>query len=333
MPGGSLPRRSGVVVARHARRALVGVLACASAIACQAVTAGGAGALEAVGERPAAATSGFPVSVSTPYGKVTLQRRPQRVISLSPTVTEMLFAIGAGPQVVAVDNDSDYPPGAPRTKLSGYTPNVEPIAGYRPDLVVISYNPTPPNLVASLKVLGIPTLYIPAADNLAQTYAELTELGEVTGRVTGAQREVVSMRLQVSSLVAEVPHLEPSPSYFYEVGYGPLYTATARTFIGSVLAMAGLRNIAGASVAGSDYPEYSNEAVLHADPTFVFLADGVPLSSVAARPGWSVLGAVRDGRVVELNPDVASRWGPRIVDLFRTVVNAVRRYAKSTAGH
>ena len=156
------PSRSCTGAGRQlARRGLLGVAACAGVVACQVAVAGGAGAAGAVGVRPVVAADRFPVSVSTPFGKVTLERRPQRVVSLSPTATEMLFAIGAGAQVVAVDNDSDYPPGVPRTKLSGYTPNVESIAGYRPDLVVISYNPTPPNLVASLKVLGIPTLFVP----------------------------------------------------------------------------------------------------------------------------------------------------------------------------
>jgi iron complex transport system substrate-binding protein len=174
------------MTARACKYSSLAVALCASVLALQGCGSTGSGKAAVVKGKVSSkvaevAGAGFPVSVGTPFGPVTLQRRPERVVSLSPTATEMLFAIGAGRQVVAVDNDSDYPPNAPRTKLSGYTPNVEAIAGYKPDLVVISYNPTPPNLVASLKVLHIPALYLPAAADLSQTYAELTELGKLTG--------------------------------------------------------------------------------------------------------------------------------------------------------
>jgi iron complex transport system substrate-binding protein len=250
---------------------------------------------------------------------VRVASRPDRIVSLSPTTTEMLFAIGAGHQVVAVDNDSNYPAGVPRTTLSGYTPNVEAIAGYRPDLVVISYNPNPPNLVHALGVLHIPVLYLPASANLAQTYAQLVELGKVTGTRAGAGRVVAGMRTEVARLVAEVHRHRPPLTYFFELD-PTLYTATGDTFIGSVLALAGLRDITGPSVHGSDYPQLSAEAVLRANPTFIFLADGASVPSVARRPGWSALQAVRDHRATPLDPDVASRWGPRIVDLLAKVV-------------
>ncbi len=280
--------------------------------------------------RPRAA-GGFPVTIPTRFGPVRVASRPTRIISLSPTTTEMLFAIGAGHQVVAVDNDSNYPPSAPRTTLSGYTPNVEASARYRPDLVVISYNPTPPNLVASLRLLGIPTLYVPAASDLAQTYGEIATLGRVTGQVLGAQHEIASMRRQIASIVATVPRRRHPLTYFYEIGYNPLYTATSDTFIGSVLRLAGLRNIAGSSVAGSDYPQFSAEVLVRDNPTFVFVADGSSLRSVAERPGWSSLSAVRDHHVVLLDPDIASRWGPRVVDLLRSVVAAVDTLRSSRA--
>jgi iron complex transport system substrate-binding protein len=273
----------------------------------------------------------FPVTIPTQYGSVRVAKRPTRIVSLSPTTTEMLFSIGAGRQVVAVDNDSNYPAGVPKTTLSGYTPNVEAIARYRPDLVVISYNPTQPNLVTSLKLLGIPTLYIPSAANLAQTYGEIATLGKVTGSVSRAQLLIAKMRSQIKTLVASVAHRSRKLSYFYEIGTSPLYTATGDTFIGSVLSLAGLKNVAGASVGGSDYPAFSSEVVVKDNPTFVFVADGTSLRTIASRPGWSSLTAVRDHRVVELNQDVASRWGPRVVDLLRSVIRALDK-APATAG-
>lgn len=301
----------------HLRRVLGSALAATAVALAAAVPAGAASAHQA---------SSFPVTVSTPYGPVTIAARPDRVISLSPTATEMLFAIGAGKQVIAVDNDSDYPASAPHSSLSGYTPNVEAIAARKPDLVVVSYNPTHPDLVTSLKLLHIPVLYLPAAANLAGTYAEISELGKVTGDEAGAAALDASMRSSVAVLTRHLPKLKPAPTYFYELD-PTLYTATADTFIGSVFSLAGLRNIAGASVHGSDYPQLSPEVVLRDNPTFIFLADGASIASLAKRPGWSALSAVRDHRVIELNVDIASRWGPRIVDLLRTVVSAVRSYA------
>ncbi len=316
------------LAARRTRTAITGLLALALVTLVAGPAAGSAA--RDPGLRPglpAAGRSGggFPVTITTRYGKVRILRRPDRVISLSPTATEMLFAIGAGRQVVAVDNDSNYPPGVPRTSLSGYTPNVEAIAGYKPDLVVISYNPTPPNLVASLRLLDIPVLYLPAAADLSQTYGEIATLGRATGQVRGAQAEIAAMRRQIAQIVATVPRRRRPLTYFYEIGSSPLYTATADTFIGSVLSLAGLRNIAGASVHGSDYPQFSSEVVVRDNPTFVFVADGTPVRQIAKRPGWSSLAAVRDHRVVELDQDIASRWGPRVVDLLRAVVAAVDR--------
>ncbi|HUY30549.1 MAG TPA: ABC transporter substrate-binding protein [Acidimicrobiales bacterium] len=274
----------------------------------------------------------FPVSVRTRYGTVVVRKRPTRIVSLSPTVTEMLFAIGAGRQVVAVDNDSTYPKNAPRSGLSGYTPNVEAIARYRPDLVVISYDPTHPDLVEALRLLGIPTLFVPAAADLAQTYGEIATLGRVTGRTGAAQSEIASVRRRIAALVRTVPHRAHPLTYFYEIGSGPLYTATGDTFVGSVLALAGLRNVAGASVGGNDYPQFSSEVVVRDNPTFVFVADGATVAAVASRPGWSALGAVRAHRVVELDPDIASRWGPRVVDLLRAVIAAVDKVPAAAAG-
>ncbi|MCU1489904.1 MAG: transporter substrate-binding protein [Acidimicrobiaceae bacterium] len=282
--------------------------------------AGTAGASAKAPAPRATAGGAFPVTISTAAGPLTIKKRPTRVVSLSPTATEMLFAIGAGHQVVAVDSDSNYPPSAPHTSLSGYTPNVEAIAKERPDLVVISYNPTPPNLESSLKLLGIPVLYLPAGRTLADTYFQLSQLGQVTGDRTEAQALAAKMRTDVAGLVAQVPKTT-HPTYFYELD-PTLYTATGDTFVGSVLTLAGLKDITGASVHGSDYPQLSSEAVLKANPTFIFLADGASLASVSARPGWSQLAAVRNHRVIELNQDIASRWGPRVVDLLHSVVTA-----------
>ena len=128
----------------------------------------------------------FPVTVTAGNGKVTISKRPARIVSLSPTATETLFAIGAGAQVVAVDDQSDFPKAAPRTTLSGFTPNVEAIAATRPDLVVISFDPKRP--LEALGRLGIPVIFHNAAGNLPGAYQQIRQLGNATGTRAGGGR-------------------------------------------------------------------------------------------------------------------------------------------------
>src|SRR4051812_46465033 len=151
------------------------------------------------------ATPAFPVTVTTANGKVTLDSKPVRIVSLSPSATEDLFAIGAGAQVVAVDDQSNYPTMAPRTKLSGYTPSVEAIAGYKPDLVVTSGDPQ--GLIASLGKLHIPVLLEPAAADMADVYAQIRQLGHATGRDAAAGALVTKLQRRVKSIVGSVPRV------------------------------------------------------------------------------------------------------------------------------
>lgn len=268
----------------------------------------------------------FPVTVAAANGEVTVPSRPQRIVSLSPTATEILFAVGAGPRVVAVDDQSSFPPEAPGSDLSGYEPNVEAIASYDPDLVVFADDPG--GLGASLAALGIPAISQPAATDLTDTYAQIEQTGEVTGNAPGAERLVAEMQEQVADVVRSIPAFPEQPTYYHELD-DTYYTATSDTFIGQVYALAGLRNIADeAKGAGSGYPQLTAEYLLDADPDLIFLADtrccGQTAETVAQRPGWRALTAVREGHVIELDDDVASRWGPRVVELLEDVAGAVR---------
>jgi iron complex transport system substrate-binding protein len=268
----------------------------------------------------APAPAGFPVTLDTPGGKVEIAQRPTRVVSLSPTATEMLFAINAGGQVVAVDDQSNYPANAPRTKLSGYQPNVEAIAGYRPDLVVFATDTG--DLAASLRRLAIPALALPAATRLDDSYAQIRQLGKATGHTAEAETLVTAMRNEIQQIVADAK-LERPLTYYHELDQN-LFSATSKTFIGQLYAQLGLRNIADkADKEGSGYPQLSPEYVVKADPDLIFLADtkccAQSAKTVAARAGWKEIRAVRDGAVVTLDDDVASRWGPRAVDFLRVI--------------
>ena len=275
------------------------------------------------------AASAFPVTVEAANGKVTLEQRPSRIVSLSPTATEMLFAIGAGDQVAAVDQDSNYPPGVPTTNLNGFEPNIEAIAGYEPDLVVAS-NETG-NLEKSFTALGIPFLLQPAAIILDDTYEELDELGDVTGHPQESRDVVDSMVEEIAEIRDSLPTSDEPLTYFHELD-DTYFTATSKTFIGQVYATLGLVNIADeAKGAGSGYPQLSAEYILKADPDLIFLADtkccNQSPETVANRPGWDQLTAVKHDGVILLDDDIASRWGPRVVDYLRTVAEAVAEAA------
>jgi iron complex transport system substrate-binding protein len=274
---------------------------------------------------PASQEAAFPVTIDSPGGRVVLERRPGRIVSMSPTATEMLFAIGAGGQVVAVDSNSNHPPEAPRTDLAAFQPNVEAIAGYKPDLVV--YSDDPGELAASLGKLGVAALQQPAAARLDDTYAQLDQLGKATGHVAEAGQLAATMRAEIEKIAAAARPERPL-TYYHELDKN-LYTATSKTFIGQLYGKLGMKNIADAAdKQQSGYPQLSAEYVIKADPDLIFLADtkccGQSAGTVAARDGWDQLTAVRTGGVVELDDDVASRWGPRVVDFLKTVAAKVQ---------
>ncbi|MGH2999080.1 MAG: ABC transporter substrate-binding protein [Gaiellaceae bacterium] len=269
----------------------------------------------------------FPVTIHAANGNVVIKTRPTRIVSLSPTGTEDLFAVGAGTQVIAVDNDSDYPKNAPRTALSGYTPNIEAIAGYNPDLVVISNDIG--GDVASLQKLGITVLLEPAADNLAQAYDEIRQLGTATGRVQQSTKVVTGMERSMTKILRSVPKAQRHQTVYQELD-PTYYSATSATFIGKIYKLFGFKNIADAADAThSGYPQLSAEYIVSANPDIVVLADSVccgqTAATVAARPGWSGISAVKHHRVIAVNDSVASRWGPRIVDFAREIAAAARK--------
>jgi iron complex transport system substrate-binding protein len=269
----------------------------------------------------------FPVTVIGSNGKVTVGKRPTRIVSLSPTATETLFAIGAGSQVVAVDDQSDFPKAVPKGSLSGFTPNVEAIAGYRPDLVVIAYDPK--GLSGALNRLGITVLHQDGAKSFKGAYQQIRQLGLVTGRESRATRLIASMKKRIEKVVADAKKARGGLTVYHELT-PDLYSVTSKTFIGQVYTLLGLRNIADAAdSAGFGYPQLSAEYVVSASPDLIVLADtvccGQKASTVAARPGWDRINAVRTGSIVRIHDSIASRWGPRLVDFFRAMSSALAR--------
>ncbi|WP_051899311.1 ABC transporter substrate-binding protein [Sciscionella sediminilitoris] len=269
---------------------------------------------------------GYPVTVDSSGTKLTIKNKPERIVSLGPSATEDLFAVGAGKQVVAADSLSDYPEGVPRTKLSSIQPNVEAIAGYKPDLVVATDDMN--GLSGKLAKLGIPVLFVKAPKDLDGVYGQLTTLGKTTGHEREAYDTTKRMRHDIDKLVEDTPKPAKVLSYFYEAD-STLYTATSKTFIGSVFGMFGMRNIADdADKAGSGYPQLSAEKILQSNPDLIFVTDKEPAAAVGARPGWSELKAVQRHQVIELDPSISARWTPRLVDLVREVAKAADEAGK-----
>jgi len=250
----------------------------------------------------------------------------QRIISLSPSATENLFAIGAGQQVNAVDDNSNFPANAPRTKLASFNPSAEAIAKFKPDLVIIQKTATKSAQVSKqLRLLKIRTYIEKTPTGISDVYSEIQDLGKLTGKVAAANKVIADIKLARSAALKKVNN---SKLTFYHELDNSLYSATSSTFIGKVYSDFGLRNIADAAAKADDggYPQLQSEYVIAANPDIIFLADsqyGESAAKVGTRTGWSTIKAIKAGKIIELPADIPSRWGPRIADFYRLIADAI----------
>ena len=277
----------------------------------------------AVSESPAdteSASTDAPADVEEPG-------LPTRVVSLSPTHTEIMFAIGAGDLLVAVDQFSNFPAEALDlpNELSGFEPNIEEIAAFEPDLVLIGgdFN----GIGDQLAELGIASWDGPAASTIGDTYAQIEQLGAVTGRIGEAAELVSSMQARVDAAIASVSAADPPLSIYHEVD-NTFYSADSTSFIGEVYASFGLENIADRAEGDNfGFPQLNVESIISANPDVIFVPCGnfctTTADEVAARPGWDAIAAVQNGNIVEADEDIASRWGPRIVEYYEAVAAVI----------
>jgi len=281
-------------------------------------------------QNPAAGPSpnsvAFPVTVTAANGAVRILARPMRILSLSATATQMLYGMGAGPQVVAVDKYSTDPPYAPRTSFTGYETSAEDYIAVHPDLVILAFD-TGRSVMAQLATLHVAGLLLPPAASMDDTYTQIVELGQATGHGKEAAAEATSIRQGLDQVAASVGDRAKGRTYYQELD-NTLYTATSKTFIGALYGRLGMVNVSDpADHSGSGYPQLNAEYLIQADPQYVFLADTVccqqTAETFAARPGFSVLTAVRSHHVFGLQDSLASQWGPRVVDFLRTVAGDV----------
>ncbi len=256
---------------------------------------------------------------------VTIAARPMRIVSLAPSVTETLFAIGAGPQVVGRTKFCNYPPEvASLPEIGGFSAksiSVEAILALEPDLVVAG-STSQKDVVAALAAHGI-LVFTLAPETLADIETGIQTLGEITGNVVGAQTVVTDMRSRTAAVTAKINTLPPEKRLhvFYEVWHEPLTTTTRNTFIGELLTLAGAVNIFD-DLTGT-YPEVSAEKILELDPQAILgpsnHSDQLTAAVIGARPGWDKIGAVKNGAIYIVNVDILSRAGPRVVDALEAI--------------
>jgi iron complex transport system substrate-binding protein len=307
---------------RGARLALLAAPVLALAVGCSSSGTATSTSVSTQSPNQSGSQSGtYPVTIQGSNGPVTINAEPKRIVSLSAAETEILWSIGAGSQVVAVDDQSNYPQGVPTTKLSGYKPNAEAIAGYNPDLVVLANDQN--GIVGALAKLKIPTLLLSAPQTLDESYTQFTTLGKATGHETEATKQADAVKDRIAAAAASVPKSAKQLSVYHELGQD-YYSATSRTFIGSIYGLFGLKNIADAAKgADSGYPRLSAEYVVQQAPDLIVLADtkccGQTPATVAKRPAFGTIPAVKDGRIVAADDDIVSRWGPRTADFAELV--------------
>ncbi len=275
---------------------------------------------EATDDAPTEA--GFPVTIESDGGTWTLDAAPERIVSLSPSATEILFAVGAGDQVIAVDAFSYYPEEAPVTDLSGFDPNVEAVIGFEPDLVIIANDAN--ELVAGLTAVDIPVLVSPAPADIEGGYDAMAQIGLATGRLDETAAAVTELRAEMDAALAAAP-TDVSLRIYHELD-DTYFSASSFGFVGSVYAEMGATNIADeADTDGFGFPQLTEEYIVEADPELIVITDqvGYTTEDVAARPGWGEIAAVRNGNIVVVNADIASRWGPRLPQFISTVAEAL----------
>ncbi|NNF65669.1 MAG: ABC transporter substrate-binding protein [Acidimicrobiia bacterium] len=266
----------------------------------------------------------FPVTVTSAAGETTIEERPERIAALSATHVEMLFAVGAGEQVIAGDLFANYPPEAGGIELlDSFNLNVESLIALDPDLVILSFDPV--DAVAALDAVGIPTLLLGTATSIEEAYTQTLTVGDASGHLSEARELVLAMQSDMDAIVDTVGGSAEGLTYYHETDPFSYYTPNSASFIGQLYNLLGMENIADAAPDefGSGFPQLSPEFIVDANPDLIVLAaGGDEVSTLAERPGWDTMTAVANDNVAVIDTDVASRWGPRIVELLRAIADA-----------
>jgi iron complex transport system substrate-binding protein len=266
-------------------------------------------------------STGFPMQITDDLGRVvTIKEAPQRIVSLAPAMTEILFALGLGDKVVGVTNYCNYPAEAKtKPKVGGFsTPSAELVVTARPDLVLATK--INENFIPQLESAGITVVVVESLD-LPQVLEDIKLIGKFTGAAETANSLTADMQKRIDSITAKVSALpdEQKPAVYFEIWPDPLTTGGAKSFVNSLITMAGGKNIAGD--VDQDWVNLSPEMVLARDPKVAILCHhGSSLQTVEefkSRKGWEQVSAIRDNRIgLVVDENTVVRPGPRVVEGF-----------------
>ncbi|TEB13936.1 Vitamin B12-binding protein precursor [Pelotomaculum sp. FP] len=277
---------------------------------------------------PIASGSGFPMTVTDDLGRqVTINKAPQRIVSLVPATTETLFALGLGDKLVGVTEYCDYPAEAlAKPKIGGFsTPNSELIVAAQPDLVLATN--IHKEYIPLLEKAGL-TVVATNPLNLAQVVETIKLIGRITGAATEADNLASDMEQRINMVHAKVRDLpdDKKPDVFFEIWPDPLTTGGAKSFINSLIVTAGGKNIAGD--VDQDWVTFSPEMVLSHNPqVIIFCYHGASLltaEQIKGRIGWEKVEAIKNNRVEFLpDQDIVTRTGPRVVESLELVAKSI----------
>lgn len=267
----------------------------------------------------------YPLTIKDDAGRsVTLARRPQRIVSLAPSNTEILFAIGLGDRVVGVDRYSNYPPAATgKPQISNYSAtDLEQVLASTPDLIFAA-GITKPDVIAAFEGRGIATVVLNPAD-VNGVLANLSLVGQIADVNAEAAKVRGDLETRLATLTAKLRPATTKPRVFFELDPTQYFTVGPKSFIDDLITRAGGANIA--ADAGTPYPKLSAEQIIGKDPEVIILSDeaaGATVESVKGRPGWSGISAVKNGRILTIDADIANRPGPRVVDALERLAAAI----------
>ncbi|MCA0352927.1 MAG: cobalamin-binding protein [Chloroflexi bacterium] len=275
-------------------------------------------------------SSSYPLTIKDSLGReVTLTAQPSRIVSLAPSNTEILFAVGAGDALVGVTKYCNYPEAAKSIdQIGGFsakTISIETIVALKPD-VVFSGDESQQTVIDALAQANIPVIAI-KAENFAAVYENINLIGQATNHPTEAAQVVAEMQTRIDAVTTKTKTLAAADklSVFYEVYDEPLMTAGPQTFIGQMVELAGATNIF--ADVSEEYPEISAEEVVNRQPAVIIgpesHGDKLTIDLIAQRPGWSQIKAVKDGKIIVLNGDMLSRPGPRLADALEALSQAL----------
>jgi iron complex transport system substrate-binding protein len=260
---------------------------------------------------PEAATSQFPIRVQQSDGQtLVIEKAPERIVSLSAAATEVFCAIGAGDRLAAVDKYANCPANSKaKPEIDSFQPSLEALTAFRSDLVYVFSDQG--GIVAALRGLGTPVLFLKPAQTMTGVFENIELMGRITGHDREAGDVVTAMQKKRDAIMAKAGSVTRGPRAFIELS-PDYYTVRPDTFTGELITLLKGENIAAG--AASAFPQLSAEVIVSRDPEVIVLADGVKAAEVKTRAGWANLSAVKDNRLCEVDPDLVSRPGPRIVD-------------------